>query len=104
MSFLSSSQKALVDQIATAVDDVEARMMFGTVGLFADNQQFGILDDEHLYLSVTDEHKSEFDARGTQPYSAASVEDAAYLEVPEGILGDEDSLAMWVERALDAAD
>jgi len=104
MSFLSSSQKALVDRLAGVVDDVEARMMFGTVGLFADDQQFGLLDDEHLYLCVDDGHRSDFDERGTQPYSASTVEEAAYLEVPDGIVSDEDTLASWVQRAVDAAD
>ena len=104
MSFLSSSQKALVDRIGGVVDDVEARMMFGSVGLFADNQQFGILDDDDLYLCVDDDHRSDFDDRGTEPYSAETVEQAAYLEVPDGILQDEATLATWIDRAVRAAE
>lgn len=104
MSFLSSSQKALVDRIGSVVDDVEARMMLGAVGLFADKQQFGILDDDRLYLCVNDDHRTDFDERGTEPYSAPTVEQAAYLEVPDEVVQDEDMFATWVGRAVEAAD
>ncbi len=104
MSFLSSSQKALVDRVGGIVDDVEARMMLGTVGLFADGRQFGVLDDDRLYLSVDDESRSTFVEAGTEPYSAPGVEEAAYLEVPDGVIEDDDTFAAWVERSLEAAD
>lgn len=104
MSFLSSSQKSIVDRIGSIVDDVEARMMLGTVGLFARGEQFGVLDDEHLYLQVADDHRTDFVEAGTEPYNAADVEHAAYLEVPDGILEDESSFATWVERAVDTTD
>lgn len=101
MSFLSSSQKSIVDRIGSIVDDVEARMMLGTVGLFARGEQFGVLDDEHLYLQVEDEHRTDFVEAGTEPYNAADVEHAAYLEVPDGVLADEETFATWVERAVE---
>jgi len=103
MSFLSSSEKALVDRLAGIVEDVEARMMLGTVGLFAGDQQFGVLDDNQLYLSVDDDSREDFAEAGAEPYSAASVEAAAYLQVPEGIVEDDDTFASWVERSLEAA-
>lgn len=78
-------------------------MMLGTVGLFADNQQFGVLDDDQLYLSVDDESRDAFADAGTEPYSAANVEEAAYLQVPDGVVKDDDTFASWVQRSLDAA-
>lgn len=104
MSFLSSDQKALVDRIGGVVDDVEARMMLGTVGLFASDAQFGILEEGNLYLCVDDESRSSFKEAGTEPYSAGAVETASYLEVPDGVVEDDDALAAWVRRAVDAAD
>ena len=104
MSFLSSAQKALVDRIGAVVDDVEARMMLGTVGLFVNDAQFGILEEGELYLCVTDDHRSEFAEAGTEPYGAGAVETAAYLEVPDDVLDDSDTLGTWVERAVEAAD
>ncbi len=103
MSFLSSSQKALVDRLAGVVDDVEARMMFGTVGLFAGNQQFGLLEEDRLYLSVDDDHRDAFEEVETEPYSASTIEEAAYLQVPNGVIESDDTLAAWVERSLEAA-
>ena len=104
MSFLSSSQKTLVDRIGGVVDDIEARMMLGTVGLFAGDQQFGVLDDERVFLRVDDDSRSVFEEAGTQPYSASDVKQAAYLEVPDGVVKDTDMLAAWVQRAIEAAD
>lgn len=104
MSFLSSAQKALVDRIGAVVDDVEARMMLGTVGLFAGDAQFGILEAGDLYLCVDDDHRADFAEAGTEPYGAGGVETAAYLEVPDDVLDDDDALATWVERAVEAAD
>jgi len=104
MSFLSTSQKALIDRLGNILDDVEARMMFGTIGVFSDDQQFGILDDEDLYLCVDDDSRASFAEAETSPYSAASVQQAAYLEVPDDVLENSDMLAAWVHRAIDAAD
>jgi DNA transformation protein len=104
MSFLSSAQKDLVDRIGGVVDDVEARMMLGTIGLFASDAQFGILEEGSLYLCVDDESRSTFAEAGTEPYGAGGVETASYLEVPEGVVEDDESLATWVQRAVEAAD
>lgn len=103
MSFLSSAQKTLVDRIGGQVDDVEARMMLGTVGLFVNDCQFGVLDDEELYLCVDDESRSDYKEVGTAPYNAAAVEQATYLEVPDEVVEDEERLASWVRRAVEAA-
>jgi DNA transformation protein len=103
MSFLSSSQKALVDRIGEVVEDVEARMMFGTVGLFADDQQFGVLDGEDLYLSVDEDVRSDFAAAGAEPYNASAVEKAAYLEVPDEVVQNDEAFTTWLEHAVEAA-
>jgi TfoX/Sxy family transcriptional regulator of competence genes len=103
MSFLTAPQKALVDRIATVVDDVEARMMFGAVGVFVDDRQVGILEDETLYLCVDDEHRDDVAAAGAEPYGAAVVETATYLSVPPAVVEDEERLGAWVRRAAAAA-
>lgn len=92
-----------MDRIGGVLENVEARMMLGTVGLFAEEQQFGILDEEDLYLSVDDNSRADFAKEGTEPYNASDIEQAAYLEVPEDVVEDDDTLAEWVERAVEAA-
>ena len=104
MSFLSSAQKALVDRIGGIVDDVEARMMLGTVGLFSGDAQFGILEEDDLYLCVDDNIRSDFAESGAEPYGAGGVETASYLEVPDSVVEDDDLFSTWVERAVEAAD
>ena len=78
-------------------------MLFGTVGLFVGEQQFGVLDGEDLYLSVDGETRSDFAAAGAEPYNASAVEKAAYLKVPDGIVEDDETLATWVKQAVEAA-
>lgn len=92
-----------MDRIGGVVENVEARMMLGTVGLFAEEQQFGILDEEDLYLSVDENSRADFAKEETEPYNASDIEQAAYLEVPEDVVEDDDTLAEWVERAVEAA-
>jgi TfoX/Sxy family transcriptional regulator of competence genes len=104
MSFLSSAQKALVDRIGDIVDDVEARMMLGTVGLFSGNQQFGVLEEEDLYLCVDDDTRDDLASAGGEPYGASDVEAAAYLAVPDEIVNDDTRFVDWVEQAVEAAE
>lgn len=103
MSFLSPSQKEIVDCLAGVVDNVEARMMIGTIGLFANDHQFGILEDEELYLCVDEESRSDYVEAGTEPYSASEIDEAVYLEVPDSVLDNEEALVAWVQRAVDVA-
>lgn len=79
-------------------------MMIGTVGLFADNQQFGILEDEELYLCVDDQSRSDYVEAGTEPYSATEIEEAVYLEVPGSVVENEEALVAWVRRAVEVAE
>lgn len=79
-------------------------MMIGTVGLFVDDHQFGVLDNDELYLCVDDDSRPDYADAGTEPYNAAAVEQATYLEVPDEIVEDDETLATWVERAIEAAD
>lgn len=104
MSFLSPPQKTIVDRLGTVMDDIEARMMLGTVGLFSADRQFGVLDGETLYLCVDEDSRANFAEAGTEPYNAATVETAAYLAVPDDVVENTDMLAAWAHRAVEAAD
>ena len=104
MATLSESQRALVDRIATLVPDVEARMMLGTIGLYAGEDQFGILDGEDVYLRASDEHRKAFEEKGATPYnSSGGVAQSAYFRVPNPVFAQDEALETWLSYAVDEA-
>lgn len=104
-SFLSSTQQTLVDRLADVTDDVEARMMLGTVGVFASDRQIGILDDEALYLRTDESNRATFEEKGATPYNGGDgVAQVSYFQVPSPILDNDDALSAWVSHALDVSD
>lgn len=104
MSFLSDAQKSLVDRIGTVASDIEARMMLGTIGLYIDGAQIGVVEDDAVYLRAGDDQKEAFEEQGATPYNAGGgVAQASYFRVPEPILDDEDALTAWVDHARSVA-
>ncbi|WP_179862333.1 TfoX/Sxy family protein [Longibacter salinarum] len=100
MSFLSDEQKKLVDRIGTVASDIEARMMLGTIGLYIDDAQIGVVEDDAVYLRAGDDHRASFEEQGATPYNAGGgVAQASYFRVPDAILEDNDALTTWVEHA-----
>ena len=73
MSFLSDAQKSLVDRIGTVASDIEARMMLGTIGLYIDGAQIGVVEDDAVYLRAGDDQKEAFEEQGATPYNAGGA-------------------------------
>ena len=100
MSFLTDAQKKLVDRIGMIENDIEARMMLGTIGLYIDNAQIGVVEEDAVYLRAGEDHRETFEDQGATPYnSGGGVAQAAYFKVPPAVLEDDDGLTMWVEHA-----
>lgn len=100
MSFLSDAQKKLVDRLGTVEKDIEARMMLGTIGLYVDGAQIGVVEDEAVYLRAGEDQRSAFEEQGATPYnSGGGVAQAAYFKVPSAILDDDEGLTTWVSHA-----
>lgn len=104
MPFLSDAQKRLVDRLGVVASDIEARMMLGTIGLYVDDVQIGVVEDDAVYLRASEESRSTFEEQGATPYNAAGgVAQASYFRVPSGILDDDEGLKVWVNHARNAA-
>lgn len=78
---------------------VEARKMFGGVGLYADEGIFAILSsDDVLYFKVDDGNR--------QDYLAAEMEqflNMPYYQLPVDVLEEPDALRVWLQKSLDVA-
>lgn len=100
MSFLTDAQKKLVDRIGMIENDIEARMMLGTIGLYIDNAQIGVVEEDAVYLRTGEDQRETFEEQGATPYnSGGGVAQAAYFKVPATVLEDDDGLTTWVKHA-----
>jgi DNA transformation protein len=80
---------------------IEARRMFGSLGLYRDGDFFGILHRGTLYLRTDDATRPEYEARGMGPFRPNSRQTLKnYYEVPADILDDPELLAAWVQDAV----
>jgi len=84
---------------------VEARRMFGGVGLYSRGTFFGLLYKERLYFKTDESTRPDYVARGSegfQPRAGVKVQ-MTYYTVPAEVLEDEDELVQWAHKAVTAA-
>ena len=97
--------RAFVLEQLEGVKSVQARAMFGGVGLYADEVFFGILAADTLYLKVDDSNRGQYEAAGMtafRPYADRPMT-MSYYQVPAGVLEDGDELAAWARASIRVA-
>jgi DNA transformation protein len=94
----------VLEQFA-AVTPVTSRAMFGAVGVYANGLFFALIDDDVVYLKADDASRADFLAAGSKPFAPYGDDQYSmnYYELPAEALEDEEALAMWMRKALDAA-
>lgn len=94
----------VVDQLA-CIGEVNAKRMFGGVGLYHDGLFFGVIASDVLYFKVDEQNRPLFEASGAspfQPYGDGSYS-MSYYEVPVDVLENVDDLRTWAHGAIGAA-
>ena len=94
----------VVDQLG-CIGEINAKRMFGGVGLYRDGYFFGLIAGDLLYFKVDDENRPDYEAAGSkafQPYGDDSYS-MGYYEVPVDVLEDVDKLRVWAGGAVAAA-
>jgi DNA transformation protein and related proteins len=94
----------VLEQLA-GVDQVQARAMFGGVGLYADDLFFGLLAADTLYFKVDDSNRPAYEAAGMtvfKPYADRAMT-MPYYQVPAGVIEDSAQLAAWANAAIRVA-
>ena len=97
--------RAFVLEQLAGVKSVQARAMFGGVGLYADEVFFGILAADTVYLKVDDSNRGQYEAAGMtafRPYADKPMT-MSYYQVPAGVIEDGDELAAWARASIRAA-
>ena len=95
----------ILDQLSL-VEEIMPRAMFGGLGLFKGGVMFGILTRmDRFYLKVDDINQPDYEVLGAEPFRPhqGSEKTMAYFEVPVEILDDPEGLAIWVDKAWEAA-
>jgi DNA transformation protein len=85
---------------------VNARRMFGGVGLYSGELFFGVINDNLLYLRVDEASRPLFEAAGMtalRPVRAKPEVVAAYYQAPDHVLEDAETLVEWVRRSVAVA-
>ena len=87
--------------------DIRARKMFGGYGIYKDGFCFALILYDVLYFKVQECDKAMYQAHGSTPFTyekkdGKSVE-MSFWQLPTDILEIFDELAVWVEKAVQAA-
>ena len=82
-----------------------AKMMFGGVGLYADDVFFGLLARDMLFLKVDDSNRGQFEAAGMKAFKPYADKPMLmpYFQVPVAVLEDADELASWARQSVRVA-
>lgn len=83
---------------------VEAKRMFGGLGLYCDGAIFAIVAKDRIYLKIDDETRPIFEAEGLEPFRPRAGKSTVmpYFMMPEAALDDDDVLVRWGRMAVDA--
>jgi DNA transformation protein and related proteins len=84
---------------------VEARRMFGGLGLYSRGTFFGLLYKDRLYFKTDESTRAQYEVRGSegfQPRPGVKVQ-MSYYTVPAEVLEDDDELVRWAQKAVTAA-
>jgi DNA transformation protein len=95
----------LLDQLA-GFGAIDARRMFGGVGLFREGLMIALVTGDTLYFKTDDASRGAFEAAGMTPFSfdrRGRLMVTSYFEAPAEVLDDPESLARWARSAHEAA-
>jgi DNA transformation protein len=96
----------VVDQLSD-LDGIEAKPMFGGVGLYVDGSFFGILYQQHLYFRVSADSIGDYkklNMKPFKPFEGKKGPSKNYYQVPVEILESPRDLVAWAKKAVNAAE
>jgi DNA transformation protein len=102
---VSDGVRAFVLDQLSGVRALDARSMFGGVGLYGDGVFFGILAADVLYFKVDEVTRGAYEAKGMGPFKpyAGRAITMSYYAVPADVLEDADMLLRWARDAIAVA-
>ena len=90
----------VLDQLV-AMDDVEARRMFGGFGLYQDAVFFGIVHKGKLFFKIDESTVGEYRKRKMKTFRPNAKQTLkSYYQVPVDVIEDADELRQWAVKAV----
>lgn len=104
MPITESYLKSIVGTL-NEVRPVTHRKMFGGAGVYQDGVLFACVDNDRIYFKADDLTVGRYEAEGMEkfvydPKTGASM---PYWEVPPKVIADPDTLAEWIDEAVEVA-
>ena len=103
----SAEYRDYVLDLLAPLGQVEARGMFGGVGIFYRGSMFALIASDELYFKADDVNRPDFEAAGAEPFSYETKSGRrgvmAYWGVPDEVLENEDECLVWARKSVDAA-
>jgi DNA transformation protein len=91
----------------TPLGAFRSRAMFGGHGLYLDDQMFGLIAYDTLYLKTDEENRDDFIRAKSKPFSFESARKGlvttSYWQCPVDTLKDARKLRRWIGKAHEAA-
>jgi DNA transformation protein len=101
---ISDSYRVFALEQLRRVMPVNARSMFGGVGIYAEGVFFALIAEDRLYFKVDEGTRPDFKQLGMEPFRPFGDDRAmGYYEVPADVMEDAVQLASWMKRAIDVA-
>ena len=96
--------RAYVEEHLSAVTPISTRPMFGGLGIYSDGLFFALVDEDKLYLKVSELNQADFEKAGMEPFVPwPGAKPMGYWELPKGVLEKPKELQVWVDKALAVA-
>jgi DNA transformation protein len=106
-----AADTAFALDLLSGMGSIEARRMFGGVGLYAGAVMFGLIDDGRIFLKTDEGLRAELKAAGAISWlyterkgpMAGIPQETSYWSLPEAVLDDPEEACAWGRRALAVA-
>lgn len=88
------------------IEGVSARGMFGGFGLYKGGVMFALIADDVAYYKVGPTNLADYEDASSEPFTYSGKTKPikmSYWQVPEEVLEDQDELAVWTQKAYEAA-
>ena len=102
MAMNSDFADEAVERLQRVIPGLHARRMFGGVGLYSEEQFFGIVAFDRLWFKVDDSNRADYEARGMPPFQPFPDRPTvmSYYEIPPDLLDDAEELRVWAMRSV----
>ena len=107
---VSPQFKTFICDLFAGLGMINARSMFGGVGIYCDAVMFALVSDDALYIKVDEALKADLEVLGCGPFMVDFGKDDqgprpmnGYWSMPQSALDDPDEACQWGQKALNFA-